>query len=92
VTPGSSVLLEYPVVTPGVRPTRRTIHSVEGEVLQPAAFLAIGRYDGDARVYLFDCDESWRVMTDTCHGSIDDARAQAEFEYEGLLTLWRAAV
>jgi hypothetical protein len=70
-------------------PTDRTIHQVGGEVQGPAAALAICQYNGDLQHYLFYCDDQWNVRTDTCHSSLDDAKHQAEFEYEGISALWR---
>ena len=72
------------------RSTGRTTHRVDGEVLSPAAALAICQYDGDLQYYLFYCDDKWNVRTDTCHSSISEAKSQAEFEYEGVSALWQA--
>ena len=33
-----------------------------------------------------------QAMTDTLHDSIDEAKAQAEFEHEGSSAFWRATV
>jgi hypothetical protein len=46
--------------------------------------LAMAKYDTGPGIYLFYCDASWAVLTDTFHDSVDDAREQAEFEYEGV--------
>ncbi len=62
---------------------------VAGEVQGPAAGLAICRYDGEVGFYLFGCDDRWRSVTDTWHQSIDEAIAQAEFEYEGTAATWQ---
>ena len=40
-------------------------------------------YEGDPYFYLFGCDEEWSNITDTWHQTVDEAIAQAEFEYEG---------
>jgi hypothetical protein len=47
---------------------------------------------GEAGIYLFCCDSEWEVLTDTWHSSVDNAKAQAEFEYEGISKLWKDAV
>ena len=60
-------------------------------MLGPAAALAICQYEGDSQYYLFYCDDEWNVRTDTCHQSLDDAKDQAEFEYEGVSALWGPA-
>ena len=33
---------------------------------------------------IFGCDEGWNAVTDTWHETLEDAKAQAEFEYEGV--------
>jgi hypothetical protein len=38
--------------------------------------------------YLYGCDENWKTITDTWHSSLDDAKHQAEFEYEGISRTW----
>ena len=51
---------------------------------------------GEARVLHFACidadvrpmDAEWREVTDTWHQSADDAKRQAEFEYEGITSKW----
>jgi len=59
-------------------------------VLQgPAAGLAICHHEGEDCFYLFGCDSSWNTVTDTWHQSLDDALAQAEFEYEGVSKTWQ---
>ena len=62
-------------------PTGRTRHLVRGEEVPAFAALAIATYDDDPGVYLFYCDEQWRAVTDTLHETLDDAMAQAEFEF-----------
>jgi len=47
---------------------------------------------GEAGVYLFYCDREWQVLADTWHPSVKNAKAQAEFEYEGISKLWKDAV
>jgi hypothetical protein len=78
------------VVTDAVRPTGGTIHRGPGGVIPPADALAIVM--SEAAIYLFYCDSEWEVLTDTWHSSVDNAKAQAEFEYEGISKLWKDAV
>jgi hypothetical protein len=47
---------------------------------------------GEAGIYLFYCDDQWQVLADTWHPSVNNAKAQAEFEYEGISELWKNAV
>lgn len=71
------------------RPTGRCRHLVAGDLQGPAEALAICRYPGDDGCYLFGCDASWGVVTDTFHATVDEAMQQAEFEYEGVAATWR---
>lgn len=48
------------------------------------AGLAICQYEGEDAFYLFGCDPEWRTVTDTWHQTLDGAKSQAEFEYEGV--------
>src|SRR5919205_2967015 len=52
-----------------------------GVLLGAAAGLAICQYAGESHYYLLGCDEDWNTRTDTWHETIEDAKAQAEFEY-----------
>ena len=42
----------------------------------------------DDGYYLFSCDESWEVMYDTWHGSVEEVKSQAEFEHPGIGDRW----
>jgi hypothetical protein len=62
---------------------------IVSRVLQsPAAGLAICQYDNEPCYYLFGCDENWQTKTDTWHQTLEDAKDQAEFEYEGVSATW----
>jgi hypothetical protein len=61
---------------------------VAGELLGPAAGLAICQYAGEDAFYLFGCDAEWQSVTDTWHQTLDDALYQAECEYEGASKTW----
>lgn len=54
----------------------------------PMAGLAICQYPDDDAVYLFGCDADWNNITDTWHQTVDDAKHQAEFEYQGVSDTW----
>ena len=81
-------VLAFAVVDSTVVPTGGTTHRIGTDVLGPAAGLAIAQYDGDGQFYLFYCDPSWEVVTDTCHPSWELAQEQAEFEYRGVSDRW----
>jgi hypothetical protein len=78
------------IVGEAVRPTGATIHRGPDGVIPPANALAI--VAGEAGIYLFYCDDQWQVLTDMWHPSVNNAKAQAEFEYEGISELWKNAV
>lgn len=64
---------------------------VAGVLQGPVAGLAICQLDDDEDAfYLFGCDADWNVVTDTWHQSLGDAKAQAEFEYEGITKTWQS--
>jgi len=67
--------------------TGNTRQIVVGELQGPMYGLAICR-ESDSEFYLFGCDSQWRVVSDTFHGSLDEAKDQAEFEYEGISKTW----
>jgi len=68
--------------------TGKTRHTVRGELIGAMSGLAICQPKGTQEFYLFGCDGDWNVVTDTWHQSLEEARAQAEFEYEGVSTTW----
>ena len=39
--------------------------------------------------YLFSCDERWHVMFDTFHATVEEAEAQADYEFPGVLARLR---
>ena len=78
------------IVEEGARPTGGTTHSGPDGVIPPASALAI--VIGEAGVYLLYCDEQWQVLADTWHSSVRNAKAQAEFEYDGISKLWKNPV
>ncbi len=84
---GANVLL-YTPIDERHRTTGYCRHIVAGVVQGPAAGLAICQYDGEECFYLFGCDEGWSGVTDTWHRSIEEAKGQAEFEYEGVSATW----
>lgn len=84
---GAKVVL-YTPVDERHRHTGNCRQVVAGALMGAAAGLAICRYEGDASFYLFGCGPDWNVLTDTWHETLEDAKAQAEFEYEGVSATW----
>ena len=66
---------------PTHRPTGNTRHYHSNVELPPAAVLTIARYENETGYYLLYFDDNDQEMTDTYHDTLDDALAQAEFEY-----------
>jgi len=46
--------------------------------------VAIARYPGESRAYLFHCDGEWRVANDDLFDSVGEAIREATRQYEGL--------
>jgi hypothetical protein len=63
---------------------------VAGALQGTAAGLTICQYEGKDSFYLFGCDENWNSVTDTWHQTLENAKHQAEFEYEGVSNTWIA--
>jgi hypothetical protein len=84
---GANVLL-YTSLDERHRHTGNCNQIVDGVLQGPAKALAICQYDGEESVYLFGCDENWKTVTDTWHETVEAAKKQAEFEYEGVSATW----
>jgi hypothetical protein len=85
---GATVVLFTPI-DERHRYTGNCRQTVAGVLQEPAAGLAICQYDGEDSFYLFGCDKHWSGITDTWHRTIEEAVAQAEFEYEGVAATWQ---
>ena len=62
---------------------------VSGVLMGAASGLAICQYEGEDSFYLFGCNENWQTISDTWHETFENAKAQAEFEYEGITATWQ---
>ena len=58
----------------------------DGSSITPR-YAAICRYEGSNHVYLFYCDEEWRVISDWDHPSVEDAIESLEYWYGGASSL-----
>jgi hypothetical protein len=85
---GGAKVICYAPVDERCRPTGKCGHIVAGKLMGPAAGLAICRYENEDAYYLFGCDETWSSVTDSWFQTLDEAKRQAEFEYEGITRLW----
>jgi hypothetical protein len=81
-------VIVYLILTATNERTRKTMHIVEGNLIQEVFGLAICKYDDDEGFYLFYCDDEWRAVTDTYHASVQDAKEQAAFEYTNTEDGW----
>jgi death-on-curing protein len=72
------------------RRTGNTRHLMGSTVLGRVARLAVCKSiePNSVGYFLFGCDEQWNVLSDTWHGTLQDAKHQAEFEYEGVSETW----
>jgi hypothetical protein len=84
---GADVLL-WASIDQTVTPTSFCTLSDNGESVAGLAVCACD--DPMLRYRLFRCDESWRVLADTRHDTIELAQREAEAEYAGTSALWRA--
>src|SRR4051794_40675131 len=67
------------------QPTGKTRHVVGGVQVREFGAVAIVKYEAEPHcVYLYYCDPSWNVITDTWHEDVAAALDQANFEF-GLL-------
>jgi hypothetical protein len=87
---GDAVVIAFTHIDERHRPTGACRHVVGGELMGPAAGLAICKYEVDPGYYLFYCDPEWNPVTDTYHGSVEAAKKQASMEYEGVSDTWHS--
>jgi hypothetical protein len=62
-------------------PTGKTRHYLGGAEAPTPVELRIIRYPDDPGYYLFYCDGEGVEFTDTYHDTVDEAKAQAEWEF-----------
>jgi len=89
VTIGNAKVICFTAIDSRHRHTGNTRQIVGGELVGPACGLAVCQYPGEDSFYLFGCDSSWETITDTWHQSLEEAQAQAEFEYAGVSVTWK---
>jgi hypothetical protein len=86
---GASRVVLYSQIDERHRPTGACHHIVHGDgIIGPAWGVAICESRNGEGFVLFSCEDDWIPVTETWHASLDDARRQAEFEYEGLESTW----
>ena len=75
----------------GEQRTGKTRHTVRGADVGPAfeGLVITEADDSEGAHSLFYCDAEWNIVSDTWHRTLEDAKHQAEFEYEGIGHSWR---
>jgi hypothetical protein len=73
---------------PDSLPTGRTKHIVGGLESPQFQGLVIIEQTDRGPYHLLYCDQDWNPITDTWHQTLDSAKAQAEFEYQGISQKW----
>ena len=51
------------------------------------AALAVARYEGEEKAYLFYCDRDWNVITDTLWRNVAESVERARAEYPGIVLM-----
>lgn len=69
--------------------TGATTHYRDGQLLPEPVSLCLVQYDGDPAYYLLYLDGAGCILTDTYHVRIEDAFAQATFEFSVRKDEWR---
>jgi hypothetical protein len=85
---GGASIICYTPIDGRHRHTGNCRQIVAGVLQGSMAGLAICQYEGENSFYLFGCDEKWQSITDTWHQTFEEAKDQAEFEYEGVSSTW----
>jgi hypothetical protein len=83
-------LLREVRLRPEHRPTGKTRHSINGAAFPPTTTLRIVQYDGDPGYLLLHFDKDGREGADTWHATLDDAMAQANWEFQVNPEDWRS--
>jgi hypothetical protein len=69
----------------GVDPSGLTQHIVNGEPTADFAAVAIARYEGEEKAYVFYCDNDWNVVTDMLYRNPQQCIDRAHAEYPGIV-------
>ena len=84
-----AALLVYSPIDERHTPTEDAKHYAAGNLTPTPAVVAICRYEDADAFYFFGCDPDWNVIHDSCHLSLEEAKSQAEKEYNGLSGTWQ---
>jgi hypothetical protein len=86
---GGAKVVCYAIIGERHRPTGSYEQTVAGVAQGPAKAMAICQYAGESSYYLFGCNAAWEPITDTWHRTLEEAKAQADFEYAGVSAAWQ---
>lgn len=78
------LVLTYASVDARTVPTGRALQIIGEEVLRDVKGLAICWVAREGRVVLLRCTDRCQVVTDTSHTTTEEAKRQADYEFEGV--------
>ena len=84
-----AALLVYSPIDERHTPTEDAKHYAAGNLTPTPAVVAICRYEDADAFYFFGCDPDWNVIHDSCHLTHEEAKSQADNEYNGLSGTWQ---
>lgn len=85
----SARVLAYAVVDESVIYSEQGRLFVDGKLLGPVPRLAICQYLGESRIFVFHCDNEWKVLgVAGDHSSLQDAKTATERSYRGISDKW----
>jgi hypothetical protein len=88
---GASPVVLFSQIDERHQPTGACRHIVHGEgEVGPAWGVAICQSSDPAGFFLFSCEDDWVPVSDTWHPTLEEAKRQAEFEYDGLESTWQS--
>lgn len=84
------IVLNHVVLGSPNAPTGKTQHYAGSQAIPAASLLKIARYADEEGCYLLHFDNAGNELTDTFHESVEEAMAQAEWEYQVKSGDWRS--
>ena len=90
-TIGSQEVVLTALIDETCQHTENCEHTFGGKVLGKAKWAAITKPDDAGSCYLYMCYPDGE-LTDTSHDSIEEAKEQAEWEYESISSKWKNTI
>ena len=88
---GSQEFIITALVDNNCKHTKNCTHSINGKVLGKAKWIGITKPDELGSCYLFMCYADG-FLSDSVFESLEEAKEQAEWEYEGISINWQNAI